>query len=741
MKIRFVLPMLGLLATGTRHLHAQADTALRGRPATLDSMRVTGYRDSYAGRAPFSALRVDAELTKIPLSISVVPHDVLLDQAASGLNDAMKSVAGVTPQTNTLTRPNFFALRGFYSFSYRDGVRMMVDGEPPLNAMTIESIEVLKGPSSILYGRGEPGGMVNFVSKHPLPVNRQLFQLQYGSNDSKQFDLDLTGPMGGGNAYRFIAGVRDDGSYRDNVSNNQFYVNPTASFSLGARTTLDIGAEIDRYATKSDAGVIVPQSGIVPAYFSRSSFMGEAGAPKSKFEDERYDASLQSAINDHWQLRASLTHERPREIGYTRLEAFIDAGPTGFAGLLPANTLYRLKEIENGNRQYTNGRLENVFSFGYPMGDVKVGHQLMVMADWRQEKEDVTAVYNDFDLLNYTTGVAVTSLPTPYGFAVPFGQKQLWDETTHNVGTNTDVGASLQDLISVGSKVNLLVGLRYESNKIESVRTGGYTQNAILGGQFTSEASSPPTSTTSHVAPRFGVLAEVAPGVRVYGSYLTSFEAPIPGLLTKEGKTLNPEIGAQYEGGVKADLFDGRAVFSAAVFDVKKTDAIVIVGQYGQNVGEEHVPGYEADLAGNITKELRTIVSFAHQDMKFTKGDTSLIGKTRPGLPKNTASVWALYDLGASVKGLTVGAGAFYRDVTFLNSTNKTTLPGGTSLDAMLGYTTGRWTVQLNAFNLTNLLLYSPSGGFSAGTDPNIFPSTVLPSAPSRVVMTFRYGT
>ena len=720
---------------------AQRDTTKQTPVRNLDSVRVTGYVDHYAARAPFSALRIDAPLSTVPLAVSVITRDVLTDQAVSSLNDALHYVAGVTPQAGTLTRPNFFAIRGFYAFTYRDDNRMMVDGEPPLNAATIQSIEVLKGPSSILYGRGEPGGLVNFETKRPIPVQRQWYQVQYGSYNAKQVDADVTGPIGGVSAYRVIAGFRNDGSYRHSVTDGQYYVNPSLSFTLGDRSSLLLAGEVDRFSTITDLGYNVTAAGTIPSLYSRSYFLGAADQPKSKINDERIDASFQSDINSHWQLRASATHENPRQINYNRIDAFIDAGPTGYLGLLPANTLYRRREGEQAPRNYTNGRLENEFKFDYLMGDTKVSHQLLASLDWRREHEDRTVTATDYDLFDYATGQSTTLLPTPYGFSVPFGQKMLWDEKTRSLTTTTDGGAALQDLIAIGDRTHVLAGLRYESNRIESSRTGGYTQNAILGGQFTSEAATPPTSTTNHVSPRLGVLVDVGNGVHLYASYLTSFEAPIPGLLTAGGATLKPEIGKQLEGGLKADLLQGRAEFTASVFDIKKTDAIVINGPYGENVGEEHVPGYEADLSGSVTPELRMIASYANQRMKFTKGDTSLIGRTRPGLPENQASLWAMYDLNKQVKGLSVGGGVYYQGQMYASSTNKTTLPGGTTLDAMIGYAGKGWDVQLNFMNITNTLTYAPTGPFNAGTDPNVYPVTVLPSAPSRVVLTFRVGS
>jgi iron complex outermembrane receptor protein len=719
---------------------AQTDTTHRAKTRVLDSVRVTGYVDHYSARAPFSALRIDAPLSTVPLAVSVVTRDVLNDQAVSSLNDAFHYVAGVTPQAGTLTRPNFYAIRGFYAFTYRDGTRMMIDGEPPLNAATIQSIEVLKGPSSILYGRGEPGGLVNFETKRPIPIQRQWYQVQYGSNDARQVDVDVTGPLGGVSAYRVIGGVRDNGSYRKSVTDGQYYINPSLSFTLNDHSSLLLTGEVDRYSTITDLGYNMTASGSIPALYTRSYFLGAADQPKSKINDERIDARFQTDINDNWQMRLSASHENPRQIDYNRIDAFIDAGPTGYLGLLPANNLYRRREGEEAPRNYTNALFENEFNFHYLMGDLQVKHQLLVSADWRREHEDRTVTATDYDLFDYSTGQSITLLPTPYGFSVPFGQKMLWDERTQSLTTTTDGGVSAQDLVGLGGQTHLLLGLRYESNRIESSRTGGYTQNAILGGQFTSEAASPPTSTTSHASPRVGLLVDVTPTVHVYGSYLTSFEAPIPGLLTAGGATLKPELGKQLEGGVKTDLLDGRAEFTASVFDIKKTDAIVINGPYGENVGEEHVPGYEADLTGSVTPELRLIGSFAHQDQKFTKGDTSLVGRSRPGLPKTQASVWGMYDLTKQIRGVSIGAGAHYQDKMYASSTNKTTLPGGTTLDAMIGYAGKGWDVQLNVMNITNTLTYAPTGPFNAGTDPNVYPVTVLPSAPSRVMLTFRVG-
>ena len=215
----------------------------------------------------------------------------------------------------------------------------------------------------------------------------------------------------------------------------------------------------------------------------------------------------------------------------------IDGASTGYLGLVQPNTLLRVRFEETPHRRYGYGRVENVWRFAHGTGGGRVTHQLLASVDYRRDSEDLdTSFVIDHDVLSYVDGSTSSAL---LGGLLPLGQGLIYNYNAATDTTQSDTGIAAQDLIAIGTRLNILAGLRFESNRIDTVRTGTEQITGAFGGPVVSLDSAPPPAESTSVAPRLGVVFKATPRLSFYGSYLTAFNSPVPGLLTQDGDLLD----------------------------------------------------------------------------------------------------------------------------------------------------------------------------------------------------------
>jgi iron complex outermembrane receptor protein len=692
---------------------------------------VVGYFDSYAQRNAYSVLRLDAPLLEIPLSVTPITRDLIDDQNALDVNDAVRATSTTTPVAGFNQRPNFYIVRGFYVFSYRDGVRMHLDGAAPINSASLQSIEVLRGPSSILYGKGEPGGLVNFTSKQPVPAFGGSADFNFGTDGLMRGDFDVTGALGKGVAGRMIVSGYTADSYRDSVASDAFYFNPSVAFRPNGNTVVTFAADYNRYHYVPDQGVLVPFGGTIPAFFTRQRYMGDPAEASTRMQSLRLTGNADIKVSADWDMRFVFGAESQDSDEQVSFQNLVDAGPTGYAGVLAPNTLLRVRYDEAPTRRYDYVRFENVYRFAQGRGSWRVAHQLLAEGDYRRDNEQFNTVARDHSVLSYVDGSTSTLL----GGSIPLGQGLVYDFKSASDATQSDAAFAAQDLIAIGDRVNLLAGVRLEHNHVHTIRTG---HERINPGPVVSLDSAPPDANNTTLAPRLGVVYKTTPRISLYSSYLTAFISPVPGVLTKAGDVLDAEHSRQLEGGLKTALRRDRLFFTAAVYTTVKDNAFVFYPEgYAENAGREESKGVELEVLGAVTSHLNVMGGYTYTEAEFTESSPDLKGKTRPGLPRHSFSSWVQYSAGeGQLRGLEVGAGVNAIGSVFASYPNTASLDGYASVNAMVGYGRKQWRLQMNGWNLNDALGYSPSGGFFTGSDPNIQPMSALPIPGRRITTT-----
>lgn len=638
-------------------------------------------RRSYVARGA-TGTKSDTALKDAPFAVTALTRALLDDQRPLSVGEALRNVAGYQPQPGfggLNSRPR---IRGFIPPStLKNGFRQS-SFVPDTDLATVGQLEVLKGPASALYGRFEPGGVVNIVTKRPLAAPYARADLTAGSDAYYRSTLDLGGPLVDDQVlYRLNLVYEDAESYRDFVEQRKAVIAPAVEWRLSDATSVLFEAQATYRDGGFDRGYVVPTS----ADFGRSLLT----LPVSRNLGEPTDATLYhgytgSAIVDHrlssrWQLRVAGFYSD------TRLD---DDFFTSGAPLMPDATTYnrRMLYANDEQRDYTLGvELAGRISSG------GIEHKLLLGADAGEEEYVFDAqrvpVNSPIDPFDPVYGQGDYGPPTTLAFA----------------GTSRYRAAAVfaQDEMELSPRWRVLLGLRYDSTEGTSIVGGTPTmRNERTVGEF---------------SPRAGITFAVTPALSAYLSYARSFLPEIGGVLA-DGSMTDPSQGIQYEVGIKAEWRDGAVRATVAVYDLDKTNVVVADPAnpgFSIQVGEQQSRGVELELAASPTPQWSIVASYAYDDAEITQDTNSaIVGNRIVNVPKHTASVWSTYRVPVgAVSALKVGGGAFHVDERAVNNANLFFLPSYTRWDAMAAYELATWTFALNVQNLADEKYFDSAGG------------------------------
>ncbi|VVE86813.1 TonB-dependent siderophore receptor [Pandoraea bronchicola] len=629
----------------------------------------------YVAQRSDTATKSDTSIMTTSQSISVIPRDQMNDQAVQTVTDALKYAAGVNADPyGSDTRADWFYIRGFNADVYWDGLRVPQIANRPgsyaairVDPYTLERVEVLRGPSSILYGAGNLGGLVNLVSKAPSTEPYREIGVDYGTFDRRQLRVDMTGPANedGTLLYRITGLGRLSNAQTDNVSDDRIMIQPSITWRPNAQTSFTwfFNYMQDSMGSSVSYG---PALGMVnPSRWGRIDrdlLTGDPAFDRYRKTQVATGYRFEHRVNDALQLRstARFTH---MDLDYKSIY--------GTALLADQRTLqrtaYQAAPILNG------WQLDNNVQYDTKTGPV--AHKVVGGVDFQTQR-----------FLNRVwTGTA----PSLDLYAPVYGVKGVLpaNPTTSTDQTQTQLGLYLQDQMR-WDRWYLTLGGREDF-------TWSTTGNNI---NKTSVKQTPNKFTW-----RAGLLYESAIGLSPYFSYSTSF---LPTLSTNlAGDPLQPTTGQQYEIGIKYQPVNTNAIFTASLFNLTQQNVSTADPANTRNTiqtGEVRSRGAELEARMSLTSRLNLVASYTYQDVEVTRSNNADLGKRPYGVPRNMASIWADYHFGnvGDVK-LGAGAGVRYLGQTAGDSANSFSVPGVTLVDASLHADIGwRWRLQLNATNL-----------------------------------------
>lgn len=655
-------------------------------------VHVSAQRESYKVDQTTTATKTDTPIMETPFSVQVVPQQVLKDQQTTRLDSALNNVSGVFANQSTNVLESF-TIRGFETFDYyREGVRFQsANTQAGRREMAnLERIEVLKGPASILYGRIQPGGMINLVPKKPQADPYYSIQQQVGSYNFYRTALDATSKLNesGSLLYRFNMSYENSGSFREFIQNDRAFFAPVVQWKLSDRTQITFDAEYYKGKVRSDFGTVV--IGNRPANLPIERNLGESFT-KAKYEGILAGFNWSHEFNSQWKLQHRAYVQSTTEDDQNAIPLTLQADN---------QTLDRFFAGFQGNKHKTYTTSLDLTGHFDALG---AKHTLLVGGDYYYFKNTATLVDNfafpAIDILNPVHGGSPTRDP-----ADDFGLnlKENW------------FGLYLQDQVELPFHLHLLAGLRYDNAEKSNTST--------FGGVQTSK-----TSRQDKVTPRVGLLWQPIKELAFYGNYVEGFGVPNLGSRGADGVPLKAETSQQWEAGIKTDLFDGRWSATLAYFDLTKQNIATghpdpVLAALGVSVqtGEARNKGIEMDIVGEVLPGLDVIANYAFTNSEITQTNEGTTGNRFPNVPKHAGSLWTTYRFQEqALKGWKVGAGLLARGERQGNNENDYQMPGYVLVNLMASYTmrvgATRLTAQVNVDNLLGQEYFPSSAGFGRG--------------------------
>ena len=674
------LPHLILSAS----LLALASAARADDAASEAEIVVTATIDRYAPRT-LAATRTDTPALEVPFSVDTVGAALIADRGLVTITDALRTVSGTNPVGGIGGFNTRFRLRGFVAQNnLRNGYRQGV-AWPVTEVQNIERIEVLKGPASMLYGRLEPGGAINIVTKQPdVARNFGSAGLMVDEDGLLRGTADLNLALGTGIGLR-VNGVWENGEgFRDAVANETRYIAPAIAFQPGDRTRIVIEGEwLDRDGVfdrgfAAAPGLLNLMTGLPPERF--------LGDPADNFRNETRT------------ITARLTHEFSDDVllrvggGWGRGDArgayFFPVAGGGTIPLLTAGG------ILNRRNQITIDREDDASAQVDLVVKARTGgiaHTLLLSADWSENR--------GFSTINRATVNAPVNIFAPVGGA-------LYSPTTARIVDSRaradGLGALAQLETAWTPWLRTTAGLRVERSRAR------FTDN-ITGVTGRTEDTA--------VTPRLGLTLLPGNGFALFANWGRSFNPETSTRPLVDRAIALPSLGEQFEAGARWESADGLLRASASWFRITKTNVRVAEpapSQADRQSGEQRSQGIEIDLALQPVKGLAFEAAYAFTDAEVT-ADRTLLGRQLNQVPRHAASLWARGDL---TRRLGLGVGATIVDARFIDPANSFRLPGFARFDgAVYWQPVDALQLQLNLINISDEQYFE-----NGNTNNNFYP-------------------
>ncbi|MGU3401163.1 TonB-dependent siderophore receptor [Brucellaceae bacterium D45D] len=628
-----------------------------------------------------SATKSHTPVLETPQSVSTITRRQMDEQSPQTVSEALRYTAGVLSDRDSNARYDSIFLRGFGSFgtttnyvSYLDGLKLprgQAFAQTSVDPFLLDRIDVLKGPSALLYGQISPGGLVNQISRLPSAQPYNEIRIQGGTDSRIQSGLTSRGALTEDGSLQYgisMIGRRAETRYED-VDEKRFGIAPSITWQPDADTTLTVSGYYQKDPDGGYFNSLYPRF-LAPLeyrpYLDRKLNIGDPNFDSFKREQYGIGYSFEHRFNETVAVKSSLRYSHvDTDFQSLQMMGAIDAN-----GLIPRQALRSIEDV--------NGiSLDNQAQFDFDTGALQ--HKVLAGIDYQNSKSDWEYRFGlapSLDVANPIYGQPIGPLAT----IIDSGQKLR------------QTGVYVQDQLSFGN-FRAILGIRHDWTEQD-------TDNRLAGTQ-----SKQSDEATSY---RAGLLYLFDNGLAPYASYSTSFE-PVIGV-DASGAPFIPSKAQQYEVGLKYQPAGLDALFTFSAFDIRQKNALVpdTIG-FSVQEGEIRSRGLEFEARGNLTTSLELIAAFTLLDTKVTEAAVAAnIDKRPQAVPDYYSSVWANYTfLGGALEGLSVGGGLRFVGSSYADNANTVKADGYTLVDAALRYDFGAKTPELKGLeatlNVTNL--------------------------------------
>jgi iron complex outermembrane receptor protein len=665
----------------------------------LKEVVVSAAKNGYRVSSSSSATRLDQPLLSTPQSVQVVSSAVLRDRQAFTLNEIAGSFTGMKANNGN----GSFQIRGFTAYSPNDASFLLYNGirgnlflwsQQPL-LYNIESVELLRGPSGALFSEGSPGGIVNFVTKKPLSEKRANVDLSLGSWGFARASVDFTGPVANQKKllYRAIVGYDRSESFRDYQKKQNLFIAPSLTYLVNERTSLNL--ELNYAYAKAvqqyDNGSYIYSrpDGTFDFNYYPNHLTIQSPTDYGKTHNTSATLSFNQQVNEN--LKLTVVERAVRNtLDYT------DHIPVG---------RIRNDSISRGFQDWETDRfsLQTTAFATYTTKTGFLGHQIIAGTDYNR----YGWTKNDYQ---YKASTRISILHPDYSGSVPDASVPA-DESDDNKRITNLIGGYIQDQVSIGENIKVLLSLRYDN--YNGKETPLSDRDNKQGDQLK----------TSGWIPRLALVYLPVKNVSVYGTYLKSFN-PQTSNNVLAGGPFPTRQATQYEVGSKADLANNHLSTTLSLYQINYANILTAAPTEENSHRQAAIDGTrsrggEFSINGNLDR-LSLIAGYAFNEHVLVS--TSSYGKKGDrfaNAPKHQINFWGKYMLSSkTLNGLGIAAGIRYvSDQVGLLSNQNFIFPSYTVLDAALSYSRNRYQIQLNAYNLTNKHYFtgSRSGVTTAG--------------------------
>lgn len=628
----------------------------------------------YSVKTSQGAMKTDRPLITTAQSVSVITRQQIEDQGAMSVNQALNYTAGAfTNFAGAATRYDTVSLRGFHSGDvdniFLDGLRLMSDAGSynvlQVDPWFLDRIDVIKGPSSALYGQTVPGGLVMESSRRPQFVQEGHFRAGTGSNNSNSVAFDYTNAINDQWAFRLTGITRNSDTQYDHTREEKYAISPSLLWQPDEDTSLLLRAYLQKDPSGGYHGA-VPGDGSITEHngrkLSNGFYDGDSSLDQFKRREQIYSFEFAHRFNDTWSFRSNGS--------YSHSDVDLDqVYQTGWDSDNPD----LLNRYYSGSRSSLKAMaLDNQLEADFATAEIN--HKVVLGAEYHQYKNDLSDAGGNASQLNTLTGRAVGIMPD-YAF---YKSQRRYYQT----------GVYLQDEM-VWQKWHLDLSGRYD--RLVS-RTEDYASASKKRRQ------------DDHISGRAALLYAFDNGISPYVSYSQGITPQ--SLSDINGDLLKPTTSEQYEAGMKFQPPGSADLYSIALYDLTQKDVgnRIVSESYYAPAGKVHSQGIELEAHNQLTPRLSTLASYSLNHVRYKDAVDGNDGHTPYVTPNSLASAWAKYQFDY---GLSLGAGVRYIGKQWADNENSTRLPSVTLFDASLRADLSAWDSRLKGawvqFNVNNL--------------------------------------
>jgi iron complex outermembrane receptor protein len=617
----------------------------------IEVITVTGKIAHYKTDEAHAAMRSDVSLLNTPQSVTVIPTEVMNDQLVVTLGEALRNDASVSIGRVTTDRERF-SLRGF---TVAESTNLLKDGHQHfskyrLPMALVDNVEVLKGPSSLLYGQSTPGGLINLVTKKPTYDSFAELSIKGDENGSLRGMLDFGGSVNDDNTvrYRAILEKEENKNWREyqdgSEQESDFFVGSLMTdIDLSDDLTLSLHFDRSDEVAGQDSGALIDDHGDV---VGGDELIWDMPWTKIDAQSQNYGADISYQLSDDWQIDAGYNNQHnERERWESKPQTQDDFDPT--------TGIYENKpydKLEDWKQQAL------YFDFVGSVEFADMSHDILIGGNYLKHEYSSIKVKGEKQEANLNTGTILPHQDLDYADG-----KEEYEEYKY-------YGVFTQDLITVNDQWQVLLGVRFDKQEKTN-------------------------ADNSSILPKFGLIYHPDENASIYANYSESFE-PQGSVLEDEdanfGLELDPVKGTMYELGTKWELLSGKLRLNAAAFDIKRKNIVLEVNLENNTDfemittqgGVQRHKGLELGAIGEINENLSLITSAMYLDAKYD-AHNEYQGNRPEDVPMWTASAWLKYSISENAA---FNFGAFYEGDRYADAKNNVEKPGYTRIDTGISY-------------------------------------------------------